>query len=77
MLYGSASGVKGYIWATATVRTPFAVDLKGHPIIDCTHCRFFRRSSGRCGLNDTIPTFPEKYIGAECPLHFEEDEVVE
>nr|DAR27956.1 MAG TPA: hypothetical protein [Caudoviricetes sp.] len=41
------------------------------------HCRFFRQASRRCGLSGEIPAFPERYIGAECPLDIEEDVVDE
>lgn len=74
---GTVSGVRGYIHGTCTVRNPFPVDLRGNPFIDCMHCRFFRQASRRCGLSGEIPAFPEKYIGAECPLDIEEDVVDE
>lgn len=73
----NASGVKGYFTGTAHVTNAFPIDLKGNVLLDCMHCRFFRRSSGRCGLNNEIPAFPDHFIGDRCPLMFEEDEIVE
>lgn len=69
------SGVRGYIQGSCTVRNGFPVDLKGNPYIDCMHCRFYRQTARRCGLTGEIPAFPERYIGADCPLEIEEDEV--
>ena len=72
-----ASGVKGYIKGTCSVSNAFPVDLRGNAFVDCMHCRFYRQTARRCGLSGEIPAFPEKYIGAECPLRFEEDEIHE
>lgn len=71
------SGVRGYIHGTCTVRNPFPVDLRGNPFIDCMHCQYFRQTARRCGINGSIPEFPDRYIGSQCPMIFEEDEVIE
>lgn len=71
------SGVKAYITGTATVTATFPIDFRGNAIVDCAHCLFWRSSTRRCGLNNLIPEFPERYIGSQCPLNFEEDEVIE
>ena len=68
------SGVSRYIKASATVTQFFPVDLKGNPDINCMQCRFFRRASQKCSLNDEICEYPQKYIGSRCPLNFDIEE---
>lgn len=67
------NGVARYIIGEATVRVAFPVDFKGNAEIACKHCKFYVRATQRCGLNQEIVNFPEKYVGTNCPL----DEVVE
>lgn len=68
-------GVKGYIKATATVEVYFPVDWRGSVEIACKHCPFYIRSAQRCGLNQSIVNYPEKYVGSACPLEkFESEE---
>ena len=74
---GGASGVRGYLKGSCAVENPFPIDLKGNAYIDCAHCRFYRQTAHRCGLNGSIPEFPERYIGSRCPLNFEEEEIIE
>lgn len=62
------SGIKGYVKAQAVVTTYFPIDLKGNVEIACKHCNFFVRATQRCGLNQTIVNFPERFVGTECPL---------
>lgn len=75
--FGEVSGVRGYIKASCVAQNSFPVDMKGNAWVDCAHCRFYRQTARRCGLTGEIPAFPERYIGADCPLDFEEDEVIE
>lgn len=65
------SGVKDYIIGTAKVRTFFPVDFKGNADVSCRQCRFYRISSRKCGLNEEVIPYPDKYIGPLCPLEFE------
>ena len=68
------NGVASYIIGRATVTVGFPVDFKGNAEIACKHCPFFVRSSQRCGLNQEIVNFPDKYVGVNCPLErIEED----
>ena len=67
------NGVARYIIGEATVRVGFPVDFKGNAEIACKHCKFYVRATQRCGLNQEVVNFPEKYVGANCPL----DEVTE
>ena len=68
-------GVKSYVKATATVEVHFPVDWRGSVEIACKHCPFFVRANMRCGLNQAIVNFPEKYVGSQCPLEkFESEE---
>ena len=63
-----SSGVKRYIRAVAVVETLFPVDWKDNAEIACKHCNFFVRATQRCGLTQQIVNFPERYVGASCPL---------
>lgn len=68
------NGVASYIIGRATVTVGFPVDFKGNAEIACKHCPFFVRSNQRCGLNQEIVNYPDKYVGARCPLErIEED----
>ena len=62
------NGVKRYIKARAVVEVSFPVDWKDNAEIACKHCRFFIRSKQKCGLNDEIVNYPERYVGYFCPL---------
>lgn len=68
------SGVKGYIIGRANVQNGFPVDFRGVADVSCRQCRFYRMSSRKCGLNEALIPYPDKYIGPECPLEFEEEE---
>lgn len=68
------SGVKGYVKATATVEVHFPVDWRGSVEIACKHCPYYVRATQRCALNQAVVNYPEKYIGAECPLEPVESE---
>lgn len=67
------SGVTCYVHATATVDVYFPVDAKGNADVNCYQCDFFHRTSSRCGLNDRLCAYPQKYIGQYCPLNFEKE----
>lgn len=66
------SGVKYYITGKHTVYVYFPVNWKGEPDVRCEMCRFYSRTGHSCRLNGEIVHYPERYIGAECPLIFEE-----
>jgi hypothetical protein len=68
------SGVASYIHAQAKVDVFFPVDFKGNADISCNQCYFFRRSYKTCGLNGEVCQYPEKYVGASCPLEEVEEE---
>lgn len=67
------TGVSGYVDGRALITVHFPIDLKGNRDISCDQCPYFRRSYKTCGLNNSVCHYPSKYIGAECPLAFEED----
>lgn len=67
------SGVQSYVIGVATVQNPFPVNWKGEPDVRCELCRFYSRNGKRCYLNGEIVEYPDKYIGSQCPLIFEED----
>ena len=62
------TGVKRYIMARAVVTVGFPVDWRDNAEIACKHCPFFIRATQRCALNQEIVNYPEKYVGANCPL---------
>lgn len=68
------SGVASYIHAQAKVDVFFPVDARGNADISCNQCYYFRRSYRTCGLNGEVCQYPEKYVGASCPLEEVEEE---
>lgn len=62
------TGIKAYIKATAVVETFFPIDFKGNAEIACKHCNYYVRATQRCGLTQMIVNYPDKYVGACCPL---------
>lgn len=69
------SEISRYVKASATVIQYFPVDSKGNPDISCMQCRFFRRASRMCALNDDeLCVCPQKHIGINCPLNFDMEE---
>ena len=67
------NGVTEYIEGQATVTAYFPVDERGGQYIACMYCRFYRSSSNRCGLNDQPASInANKYVGAFCPLVFDD-----
>jgi hypothetical protein len=63
-----SSGVKRYIKAQAVVEVGFPVDWRDNAEIACKHCQFYVRATQRCGLNQQVVNFPERYVGTDCPL---------
>lgn len=68
------SGVTSYIHAQAKVDVFFPVDARGNADISCSQCFYFRRNYKTCGLNGEVCQYPEKYVGASCPLEEVEEE---
>ena len=68
------TGVASYVHAQATVDVFFPVDWKGNADISCNQCFFFRRNYSTCGLNGEVCQYPQKYVGASCPLKLVEEE---
>lgn len=66
------SGVSSYVVGQATVTVCFPVDHRGNAHVCCAQCEYYSRTSGRCKLNGGLCAFPDKYIGQNCPLEFEE-----
>ena len=72
------NGVKRYIKAYAVVEVGFPVDWRDSAEIACKHCPFYVRATQRCGLNQEIVNYPERFVGTNCPLQpVEENEVNE
>ena len=69
------SGVSSYVVGVAVVRVNFPVDLRGNPHVCCAQCEYFSKTTSRCRLNGSLCAFPEKYIGQNCPLKFDEKEL--
>lgn len=66
------SGVKSYIKGRCMVEVGFPVDWKGKSDVSCNQCPYYGRSSKSCQLNKSIVHYPDKYIGFNCPLVFED-----
>lgn len=71
------SGVAAYIIGRAVVEIGFPVDFRGNAEIACKHCNFYVRATQRCGLNQHIVNYPERYVGSECPLEIVEKKDIE
>ena len=67
-------GVQGFVKAKTTVEVYFPVDWRGSVEIACKHCPFFIKTNMRCGLNQAVVNFPEKFVGSNCPLERVESE---
>ena len=65
------SGVKSYVVGTAKIRVNFPVDFKNNADISCYQCHFFSRNNGICQLTKSVIAYPQKYVGADCPLEME------
>ena len=68
------SGVARYIRGVAVVENYFPVDFKGNASINCYQCKFFRRASSSCALNNAVCEFPDKYVSGNCPLERMDDD---
>lgn len=62
------SGVQSFVKGQVTLTVYFPVDWRGNAEIACKHCNFFVRATQRCGLNQEIVNYPERYVGEHCPL---------
>ena len=67
------SGVKSYVIGQCKISNAFPVNWRGEPDVRCEMCRFYSRNGKRCYLNGEIVEYPDKYIGSNCPLIFEEE----
>lgn len=70
------NGVSAYIIAKAVITVGFPVDDRGRSDVSCNQCPYYGRSSKTCQLNKQLVHYPDKFIGVNCPLKFE-DEVEE
>lgn len=62
------SGVASYIVGVAEVKVYFPVDDKGRQEIACKHCPYLSSNERICQLNKEPVAYPNKYVGAQCPL---------
>lgn len=67
------TGISGYVHAVATVEVFFPVDAKGNADICCRQCYYFRTASNSSALNGEVCAYPNKYVGAYCPLTNKEE----
>lgn len=68
------SGVKSYIVGTCQIEVNFPVNWKGEPDVRCEQCDYYSRTGHICQINKRIVEYPEKFIGSQCPLNFNEEE---
>lgn len=62
------SGVASYIKSYAVIEVNFPVDNKGNAEIACKHCPYLSSNERMCQLNKEPVAFPNKFVGAMCPL---------
>ena len=65
------NGVSGYIKGRFLAVVNFPIDHRGHAEVTCYQCPYYRRNYQKCGLNDEMVAFGEKFIGQKCPLEFD------
>ncbi len=65
------TGISGYVRTKATVYVSFPIDHKGNRHECCDRCEFHYsgRSGITCALSGELLLFPDKYVGAKCPLN--------
>lgn len=66
-------GVKRFITGRATITVKFPVDWSDRELVRCTACPYLSSNSRICKLTGEPVYFPERTIGYDCPLEFEED----
>ena len=62
------SGCKGFVVMECTVRVNFPIDWKDRAEIACKHCPYLSSNERMCQLNKEPVAYPNKYVGAQCPL---------
>jgi hypothetical protein len=62
------SGIASYIVGECTIKVYFPVDDKGRSEIACKHCPYLSSNERMCQLNKEPVAYPNKYVGAQCPL---------
>lgn len=63
------SGVAAYVHAQAVIDVFFPIDAKGNADISCRQCYYFQESANRCRLNWEVCAYPNRFVGASCPLY--------
>lgn len=66
------SGVAGYVKTFAVIEVNFPIDYKGREYMACIYCPYLSANQRTCQLNHEPVAFPERYVGASCPLSEEE-----
>lgn len=66
------SGVSGYADGVCEIRVHFPIDMKGNADICCRQCPYLSSNERMCQLNKEPVAFPNKFVGAYCPLRMEE-----
>lgn len=67
------TGITGYVHATAKVEVFFPIDSRGNAHISCSQCYYFNNTTTRCRLTGEVCAFPNNYVGASCPLEYDEN----
>lgn len=71
------SGVKSFITGECTIKVDFPVDWKDRADVCCVQCPYLSSNERMCQLNKQPVQYPKQYIGYDCPLNFNENEVNE
>lgn len=67
------SGVISYVKAYAVIEVNFPIDAKGTEYVACKYCPYLSSNNRMCQLNKAPVAFPERFVGAECPLIRKDD----
>lgn len=67
-------GVAKYVFASVEASIPFPVDFNGVVYDSCAYCRLYHKSQNQCFLTKEYIVEPQRKVGFECPLRYEEVE---
>lgn len=70
-------GVKSFITGECTIKVRFPVDWKDKAEVCCMQCPYLSSNERMCQLNKQPVQYPKQYVGFDCPLKFNENEVKE
>lgn len=62
------SGIKDFIVGECTIKVHFPIDWNGNVDVSCKHCPYLSSNERICQLNKKPVSYPQKFVGYDCPL---------